>query len=94
MSELTKILDKYRGFYENTARDDAHMTSMKILQLSRPPTPLVHHRPKFFHPLDLGRPISKFQTNLAKDLANCIYECLKQITFPNQAKNSRYNAYI
>ena len=23
-----------------------------------PPTPLVHMRPKFFHPLDLGRPIS------------------------------------
>ena len=34
------------------------MTSMKIVQFSRPPTPLVHLRPKFFHPLDLGRPIS------------------------------------
>ena len=34
------------------------MTSMKIVQFSRPPTPLVHLRPKFFDPLDLGRPIS------------------------------------
>ena len=34
------------------------MTSMKIVHFSRPPTPLVHQRPKFFHPLDLGRPIS------------------------------------
>ena len=34
------------------------MTSMKVVQFSRPPTPLVLLRPKFFHPLDLGRPIS------------------------------------
>ena len=34
------------------------MTSMKIVQFSRPPTPLVHLHPKFFHPLDRGRPIS------------------------------------
>ena len=33
------------------------MASMKIVQFSRPPTP-VHLRPKFIHPLDLGRPIS------------------------------------
>ena len=32
------------------------MMSMKIVQFSRPPTPLVK---KFVHPLDLGRPISK-----------------------------------
>ena len=38
-------------------RDDTHMTSMKIVQFSRPP-PLVQLRPKFFHPLDPGRPIS------------------------------------
>ena len=31
---------------------------MKIVQFSRPPTPLVHLRPKFYHPLDLGRSIS------------------------------------
>ena len=34
------------------------MTSMKVVQFSRPPHPLVQLRPKFFHPLDLGRPIS------------------------------------
>ena len=39
-------------------RDDTHMTSMKIVQFSRSPTHLVHLRPKFFHPLALGRPIS------------------------------------
>ena len=38
--------------------DDRHMTSMKIAQFSRPPTHFVHLYPKFFHPLDLGRPIS------------------------------------
>ena len=40
------------------SRDDTHMTSMKIIQFSRPPTPLVQLRPKSFHPLDLGCPIS------------------------------------
>ena len=39
-------------------RDDTQMTSMKIVQFSRPPTPLVQPRLKFFHPIDLGRPIS------------------------------------
>ena len=39
-------------------RDDKHMTSMKIVQFSRSPTPFVHLRPKFFHSLDLGRTIS------------------------------------
>ena len=34
------------------------MTSMNIVHFSRPLTPLVHVRPKFFHPLDHGRPIS------------------------------------
>ena len=33
------------------------MTSMKIIQFSRPSTPLYHLRPKFFHPRDLGHPI-------------------------------------
>ena len=32
--------------------------SMKIFHFSRPPTPFVHLRPKFFHPFDLERPIS------------------------------------
>ena len=39
-------------------RDNTHMTFIKIIQFSRPPTPLVHQCTKFFHPLDLGRPIS------------------------------------
>ena len=40
-------------------KDDTHMTSMKIVQFSRPPPPpLAHLRPKFFHPLNLGSPIS------------------------------------
>ena len=34
------------------------MTSMKIVQFSRLPTPLLYLRPKLFHPLDLGCPIS------------------------------------
>ena len=34
-------------------KDNTHMTSMKIVQFSRPPTPLVHLSPKFFHLLDL-----------------------------------------
>ena len=39
-------------------RDDTHMMSMKIVEFSKPPTPFVHLRPKFFHPLELGRSIS------------------------------------
>ena len=31
---------------------------MKIIRFSRPPTLLVHLRPKFFHLVDLGHPIS------------------------------------
>ena len=34
------------------------MTSMQIVQFLRPPTLLVHLRPKYLYPLDLGRPIS------------------------------------
>ena len=34
------------------------MMSMKIVQFSRPPTPLFQLHLKFSHPLDLGRPIS------------------------------------
>ena len=36
------------------------MTSIKIVQFSRPstPFPLVHLRPNFFHHLDVGRAIS------------------------------------
>ena len=41
-------------------RNDTHMVFMKIIEFSKslPPSPLVHLRPKFFHPLDLGRPTS------------------------------------
>ena len=34
------------------------MTSMKTVEFSRPPTLIVHLRPKFFHSLDLGCPVS------------------------------------
>ena len=37
-------------------KDDAHMMSIKIVQSSRPSTPFIHPRLKFFHLLDLGRP--------------------------------------
>ena len=43
----------------NIFRDDTYMTSLKIVQFLRPPTFLVHLRPKFFHSLYLGRPVSK-----------------------------------
>ena len=42
----------------NPTRDDTHMTSMKIVQFSGIPTPLVHLCPKSFYPLDVGRLIS------------------------------------
>ena len=46
------------SYYSNQyLRDDSHMTSMKIVQFLRPPTLLVHLRRKFFHTLDLGRPV-------------------------------------
>ena len=50
--------------FPDSLKDDIHMTSMKNAQFSRPatPTPLVHLRPTFFHPLDLGRPISNNPT--------------------------------
>ena len=43
---------------KKATRNDTHGKSMKIVQLSRPPTPLVHLRPKFVHPVNLERPIS------------------------------------
>ena len=45
-------------FWQIYLRDDTHLTSMKIIQFSRPLTPIVRLRPKFFHALDLGRPVS------------------------------------
>ena len=56
LSHLRKHNFKHGFLY--LARDDTHMTSMNIVQFSRPPTSLVHLQPKFFHPPDLGRPIS------------------------------------
>ena len=49
-TSLAKEKESFRG--------DTHITSMKIDQFSRPHTLLVHLRPKFFHPLEPGRPIS------------------------------------
>ena len=51
-----KELNKSRT--RSNIRNDTHMRPKKIVQFSRPPTPLVQLRPKFFHPLDLGRRIS------------------------------------
>ena len=46
------------SFKFKNLRDDTDMTSMKLVQFLRPPTPLVHLSPKFFHHFDLGRPTS------------------------------------
>ena len=60
---LRTLLITPRGFcceccpFDRLLRNDTHMTSMKTAQFSRPVTPLVQLRPKFFHPLYLGRPI-------------------------------------
>ena len=44
--------------FNKVTDDHANMTSIKIVQFSRPPTPLALLHPKFSHPLDLGRPVS------------------------------------
>ena len=56
ISEYGCVPNQYILVY-NLDRDDTHMTFLKIFRFSRHPPP-VHLRPKFFHPLDLGRPIS------------------------------------
>ena len=56
-NDKTKTSNIHSNFYFNL-RDDTHMTSMKIVQFSRPPKPLVQLCPKFFHPLDFQRLIS------------------------------------
>ena len=43
------------------------MTPIKIVQFSRPLTPLIHLRPKFFPLLDLGRPISNEPPSIPND---------------------------
>ena len=40
----------------NQVRDDTHITSIKIVLLQEP-SRLCLSSPKFFHPLELGRPI-------------------------------------
>ena len=56
------------GFsYRNLFRDDANMTYMKIVQFSIPPIPLANLRPKFFHPLDLGHPITNETPHFPND---------------------------
>ena len=59
-------LDDFRRGIIEEIRDDTHMMSMKIVQFAGPPTPLVHLRPKFFHPLDLERSISVEPPTLSK----------------------------
>ena len=57
------------------------MTSMKIAQFSKALTPLAHLRPKFFHPIDLGRPISNELPPIPKD---------NQSIKRKQSKNEHY----
>ena len=47
--------------------DDIHVKSSKIVQFSRPATPLIHLCPKFFHPLELGCPNEPLLTNQLKE---------------------------
>ena len=55
-SIIFNLIVTYNKYF--TIRDDANMKSIKIVQFSRPHTPLVHLRPQFLNPLDLGRPNS------------------------------------
>ena len=55
-SFILKFHSKNKEFYFR--RDDTYTTTMQIFQFSRPLIPHIHLRPMFFHPLDLGRPIS------------------------------------
>ena len=50
-----KVTSDRAKFY--TDKGNTHMTSLKIIKFSRPLTPSVHLRRKFFHSLDHGRPI-------------------------------------
>ena len=54
---IDRLNIKFFFYISADFRDDTHMTAMKIVQFSRPSTPLVHLHPKFFHPLDLQSPI-------------------------------------
>ena len=50
------MCESMKNDLHNNIRDDTHMTSMKSVQFSIPPTPLVLSI--IFHLLDLGHPIS------------------------------------
>ena len=50
-----KVTSDRAKFYTN--KSSTHMTFMKIVKFSRPLTPSVNICPKFFHSLDLGRPV-------------------------------------
>ena len=70
------------------------MTSMKIVKFSRPLTPSVYLRPKFFHPLDLGRPILK---NLwLPTFSNKLWNNNRtvHVNERNQNKNKIWSRYI
>ena len=51
------LFDAFTGINYEQIRHDTQITSTKIVEFSRPPIPLVYLCPKFFHPLDFGRPI-------------------------------------
>ena len=65
-NEMKKGTRDFSSFCIFQVRDDTQMTSMKTVQFSRPPTPLVQLRPKFFHPLVLRRLISNEPPSLSK----------------------------
>ena len=59
-------------------RDDTHMTAIKIVQFLRPPTPLVHLHPKFFHLIDHGRLISDEPSSPLQMITNQLKENIIQ----------------
>ena len=57
---LVPFTEDIRNGKLDILRDDTHMTSMKIVQFSRPPTPLSIYVQTYFIPLTLD---VQFQTN-------------------------------
>ena len=58
IKKIRKLINiSYKGQYTY----DVHEKCL-LFKTHHPPPPLVHLRPKFFHPLDLGRPISNTPT--------------------------------
>ena len=60
ISIMENIQEPSLYLFQYMVRDNTHMTSMKIIQLSRVPTALLHLRPKFSTPLTLD---VQFQMN-------------------------------